>query len=220
MSDHPGQPVDDSDRAAAQGAWQWDVVGRVAHGVLHDLNNFLSTITTLSDLLLSEVPPDSTAAEDLSEIKESAWDAAKTSQSLQLFTDRLLKSVDAPSETDIATAVTELDFLLRRLLPSAATVEATVPESVAASVPRATFEAAVLLLAIEARDGLRKGGTFEIRVGDAPGPFVEIRSNGIPSNGSSGMATAAALTTGIGGRMQLEDDGKGARVVRLLLPGA
>lgn len=207
--------------------WRWALVGRVAHGVLHDLNNFLGTITTLSELLLMDAEPESEIAQDLGEIKESAWLAATTAKKLQMLGGALGKgaSTEEPS-TDVAAAMRDLEFLLRRLVPSGAALEIDAPDSVHLPVHRHTFDEAMLALAVEARGTLKGGATFrvEMRIDGSSGATdsgqlsVEVTAPGLGSEDGIGGRAAARLAREVGGRLEAREGVSEVGSVRVSVP--
>lgn len=71
-----------SDRIDAE---RFELVGRLAAGISHELNNALSTVTTFADLVVAETPVGSPAREDLQEIKRAALGASAVVRRLALF---------------------------------------------------------------------------------------------------------------------------------------
>jgi len=59
-----------------------EMIGTLAGGVAHDLNNILSGLVTYPELLLMKIPPDSALAEPLKSIKRSGEKAAAIVQDL------------------------------------------------------------------------------------------------------------------------------------------
>ena len=65
-----------------QRAQKMELIGTLAGGVAHDLNNILSAIVGYPDLLLMEIPPDSPLRKPLQTIQNSGQKAAAIVQDL------------------------------------------------------------------------------------------------------------------------------------------
>jgi len=223
----PGGPsMQDGDEPSSE-EWRWALIGRVAHGVLHALNNSLATVTMLSELLRMDAAPESDLARDLKEIEESAWLAASTAKKVQQLGGALGRGVSTePPITDVAAAVRELEFLLRRLLPSAATLEIDVPDSVKLPIHGHTLHEAVLALAVEAREALRGGGTFRVEmrvasssdVPDGAELRVGITSDGLGSAEGAGSRAVSHLARQLGGRVEVRPGPDGSGSVWIVAP--
>lgn len=66
-------------------AVRMESVGRLAGGVAHDFNNLLTVINTTAELALAELPPESTVAADLREIRAASDRAAAVTRQLLAF---------------------------------------------------------------------------------------------------------------------------------------
>jgi PAS domain S-box-containing protein len=71
-----------------QAVQKMEVLGAVAGGVAHDLNNILSAIVSYPDLLLMQIPPDSSLRQPLLIMQESGKRAAAVVQDLLTLTRR------------------------------------------------------------------------------------------------------------------------------------
>lgn len=74
--------------AQLQRAQKMEVLGTMAGGVAHDLNNILSGIVSYPDLLLMQIPPDSSFRKPIQTIQESGKKAAAIVQDLLTLTRR------------------------------------------------------------------------------------------------------------------------------------
>ncbi|MBC2710423.1 MAG: response regulator [Desulfosarcina sp.] len=91
-------------QAKFQRAEKMEVVGTLAGGVAHDLNNILSGILSYPELLLMDMPPDSPMKKPLETIKRSGEKAAAIVQDLLTLARR---GVPAQQVTDVNAIVEE-----------------------------------------------------------------------------------------------------------------
>jgi two-component system, cell cycle sensor histidine kinase and response regulator CckA len=147
-------------------AQKMEVVGRLAAGVAHDLNNQLTVI--LSGI---EVMSDASAelrGEAQKDMADAAQSAAALTRQLQMFSRRR-SAARAPF--DLNELVRRLERTLRRVL--GADVELAVAPSAAPAVvlaDEAQVEQALLNLAVNARDAMPGGGRLSIEVAASPPP--------------------------------------------------
>src|SRR5207237_4500764 len=66
-------------------AQKMEAIGRLAGGVAHDFNNLLTVILSYSDLLLEEIPKDSSHGEDIGQIRKAAQGASELTRQLLAF---------------------------------------------------------------------------------------------------------------------------------------
>jgi PAS domain S-box-containing protein len=86
-----------------QRAQKMEVLGTMAGGVAHDLNNILSAIVSYPDLLLMQVPDDSPLKAPLLTMQESGKKAAAIVQDLLALTRRGVVSEEVLNLNDIVT---------------------------------------------------------------------------------------------------------------------
>ena len=148
-------------------AQRMEVVGRLAGGVAHDFNNFLTVITSYADLLIREIggPRDVTIA-DLQEIQNAASTAAALARQLLAFTRQ---QVLQPIVLSLNEVVSSTENLLQRLIGE----EIAVSLVLDARMPRVRadvgqLEQILTNLAVNSRDAMPNGGDFTIEtsIGD------------------------------------------------------
>lgn len=88
-------------QAQLQRAQKMEVVGTLAGGVAHDLNNILSGIVSYPDLLLMQLPEDSPLKRPISTIKESGEKAATIVQDLLTLARRGVAKTEVINLNDI-----------------------------------------------------------------------------------------------------------------------
>ena len=92
-----------------------DALGRLAGGVAHDFNNFLTIIKGFSSLLLQTEPPDSPAAGNAKHIQNAADRAANLTRRLLAFTRQ--KAIQL-GPVDIHAKIQNFHELLVRVIPA------------------------------------------------------------------------------------------------------
>lgn len=152
-------------RAALFRAQKLEAVGQLTGGISHDFNNILAVILGNLDLLKGHLPDNAAAVE----IYNEALHAAEHGQQLigdllTLAGRRQLK----PEAVDVNALVDRMSRLLARTLGSTIRVATvTSPDAGVALVDPAALEAAVLNVALNARDAMPDGGTLTIRTSRA-----------------------------------------------------
>jgi signal transduction histidine kinase len=141
-------------------AQKMEVVGRLAGGVAHDFNNFLTIIVGYADLLRCSLEPDSPLQEFVTEIKDSAERATALTRQLLAFSRRQQL---APVMLDLNSLIRDMEKMLRRLLGEPITLKC----HLGAALPQVRMdpgqvEQILLNLAANARDAMPEGGTFTV----------------------------------------------------------
>ena len=179
-------------------AQKMDAIGQLTGGIAHDFNNMLTVITGTIDLLADAVAdkPDIAAIAKL--ISEAADRGAELTGRLLAFAR---KQPLQPREVDVNELVTEAAKLLRPTLGEHIDVEWKLNEgSWPAMVDPAQLVAAVVNLAVNARDAMPEGGKLTIETSNvllddayakahsevASGPYVMLAvsdtGSGIPES--------------------------------------
>ncbi|MDG2522838.1 PAS domain-containing protein [Caulobacter segnis] len=170
----------DAAQAALIQAQKLEAVGQLTGGVAHDFNNLLTVVIGALDIVLKH-PEDARRRERL---VEAAMSAARRGERL---TQQLLAfSRRQPLRPEVLNAdalITELEPLLRRAIGEAVALELAMDaESCAARIDASQFEAALLNLAVNARDAAPSGRITisteclkEPPIGGLPaGPYLKI----------------------------------------------
>lgn len=90
-------------QAQLQRAQKMEILGTMAGGVAHDLNNILSAIVSYPDLLITQIPDDSPLKAPLQTMQESGKKAAAIVQDLLALTRRGVVSEKVLNLNDIVT---------------------------------------------------------------------------------------------------------------------
>ena len=147
-----------------QQAQRLEAIGRLAGGVAHDFNNFLTTIQGLTRLVLEDAALSDESRTDLSEVASAADRAATVTRRLLAFSRR---QVLRPREIDLNEHVREAQTTVGRLVGMDVAVNTfTAARDSKVFVDPAQLEQILLNLALNARDAMPDGGMFTIRTDD------------------------------------------------------
>jgi signal transduction histidine kinase len=141
-----------------------EAVGRLAGGLAHDFNNYLTVILGNADWLIEELPKDSPLMARINEINGAAERSAALTRQLLAFSR---KQVFQPRVIDPSQLLLDLDRMLRRLLGE--DIELATIRSADAGRVRADpaqLETAIFNLAVNARDAMPRGGKLTLETGE------------------------------------------------------
>lgn len=141
-------------------AQRLESVGQLAGGVAHDFNNLLSVITNSANFALESIPTDSSAVEDLVDIRDASKRARELTRQLLIFSRRdLIK----PEPVNLNAVVASAVKLLRRALGELVILRTELDEAVGpVKADPGQLEQVLMNLAINARDAMAGGGTISI----------------------------------------------------------
>ena len=169
--------------AALRQSQKLQAVGQVAGGIAHDFNNLLTTVIGALDLLRGRLVNGQDA---LVRLVDSALQAAERGSKLtaQLLTFSRRQHLE-PTPTDLNATITALHELLGSTLGPAVKIETDFAADIwPAQVDPSQVEAAILNVAINARDAMPEGGTLTLSTSNvtiterrnmAPGDYVAVR---------------------------------------------
>lgn len=225
--------------AALRQLQKMDAVGRLTRGIAHDFNNHLTAISSNIELLARRLPKDS---EPLARLTDAAMQGVRRAAAL---THRLLafsrQQAPDPEPLDIGRLVGSMAELLRRTLGESVTVRTITPDGLWLAWADANqLEAALLHLAVNARENMPDGGTLTIEAanvsaGDQPGnaPCVMLavsdtgRNGGdhpaldatpLPDSDRLGLSMVYGFARQFQGEVRLFGTADGGSSVRLYLP--
>ncbi|QQR75262.1 MAG: PAS domain-containing protein [Holophagales bacterium] len=178
-------------------AQKMEAVGRLAGGVAHDFNNMLTAIGGYAELLARQLPPDSTWAKQVAEIRRASGRAAELTAKLLAFGRR---QILRPRTIDLRRLVADLEPMLDRLLGEEVELQVLAPTQPA--IVRADpgqIEQVLVNLAVNARDAMPGGGTLTVRIGQSTLPAralePEVAERSLPAGD---YVTIEVADTGIG----------------------
>ena len=162
-----------------------EAVGQLTGGIAHDFNNILAVIIGNAELLRAYFPNDKVAGETVNAVLKAALNGRDLTSHLLAFSRRRLLN---PQAVDVDALVANSVKLLGRTLGATIHLVAQTRALPAmAFVDPAALEAAVLNVALNARDAMPSGGTLTFRtstidVGESraaaydlqPGSFVAV----------------------------------------------
>ena len=175
-------------------AQRMEAIGRLAGGVAHNFNNLLAVILGNLELLSPELP-DGPLWQRAALALHGAQRGAEVTHRLLAFSRR---QALRPAAVDVNGFVAELMDLVRQTVGEAITVEtALAPNIPPAYVDRVQLEAAIVELAVNARDAMPRGGRIVIETA-----YEAIADSSARSDGGAfapGPRIALAVTdTGAG----------------------
>jgi signal transduction histidine kinase len=154
-------------RAQAQfeQAQKMEAMGQLTGGLAHDLNNLLGIIIGNLDLLKETLPKSSEDQELVDAALESALRGADLNRRLLAFARRQPLQ---PERTDLADVLAGMTELLNGATGERVTIRMETPGRVwPVKIDPAQLEAAVINLAVNARDAMPDGGTLAIEMRNA-----------------------------------------------------
>jgi PAS domain S-box-containing protein len=152
-------------REALFRAQKMEAVGQLTGGIAHDFNNILAIILGNVELLRAYLPKDKYADEIIDTVLRATLHGRDLTGHLLAFSRRRLLN---PQPVDVNGLVDSVVRLLGRTLGATIRiVTATKPDAGVAFVDPAALEAAVLNVALNARDAMPSGGTLTIRTSKA-----------------------------------------------------
>ncbi len=172
--------------AALRQAQKMEAIGQITGGVAHDFNNLLTVIIGSLDLLRLQTGMDERAARLTAFAAEAAAKGEQLTKQLLAFSRRQM--VD-PAICNPNRLIRDFEPLIRRALGGTVEIVLELGEPISlVTVDPAQFEAAILNLAVNARDAMGGAGQITIKSRDVniepgcrnttpeaiPGDFVEI----------------------------------------------
>jgi PAS domain S-box-containing protein len=163
-----------------------DAIGHLTGGIAHDFNNILTVILGMIDILTEDVTDDPELAVIARTIDGAATRGADLTRQLLAFARRQTLK---PRETDVNALIRETTRLLGPTLGEPIEIETMLGEDAwRAMIDPAQLSAALLNLAVNARDAMPEGGKIVIETGNVildeayartnsevtPGPFVVV----------------------------------------------
>ncbi len=164
-------------------------VGRLAGGVAHDLNNFLTTIVGYSELGMMKLETTQPLYKDLEEILRASDRAAKLTRQLLAFSRRQITEPEVINFNDV---LGEMGKMLRHLIGEDIDLETSLAENLrSVKVDPGQIEQVIANLAINAKDAMPNGGKLTLETANvrldgefvsedvvvAPGDYVKLSVN-------------------------------------------
>jgi two-component system cell cycle sensor histidine kinase/response regulator CckA len=149
-----------------------EAVGRMAVGIAHDFNNHLTAIRGYADLLRQELPADSRAQRDVTDIVETTSRAKMLIEQLLAFCRR---EPLEPRAIDLRRVVGELRSMLAQVAGRRIALRFELAATPLVHADPGQLEQVIVNLVANARDAMAAGGTVTIETG--PGTVVHGRES-------------------------------------------
>lgn len=210
-------------------------IGRLAGGVAHDFNNYLTAILGSNELALNDLPPESPVRESLEVALQAARRAAEVTRRLLTFARR---EPGEPAVIEPCKLVEDLARMLPSLLGEDIELHLDLDRDAGCvRIDPTQLEQVLINLIVNARDAMPVGGSLYLRVrryeagaaveievedsgigmdeeirAHAFEPFVTSKAEG---HGTGlGLATCYGIVRGAGGEIEIESAlGRGTRVL-------
>ena len=177
---------------ALRQAQKMEALGQLTGGIAHDFNNLLTVIRGSADLLRRPGLTDARRDRYVHAIADTADRATKLTSQLLAFARR---SSLTPTIFDVGAVIRGLNDMMAMLAGSFITVELRLPDTICfVNADTSQFEAAMVNIAINARDAMGQRGTLTIAV-DRADHIPPVR--GHPSR-SGDFVAISIIDTGCG----------------------
>jgi PAS domain S-box-containing protein len=141
-------------------AQKMEAIGRLAGGVAHDFNNLLTVINGYTDVLLDQLPDDSSEHADLAMIRDAGDRAAALTAQLLAFSRR---TIIAPKALNLNVLVERLVRMCKRIIGENIVLTTHLdPELDPVMADAGQIEQVVMNLVVNARDAMPRGGRLSI----------------------------------------------------------
>ena len=145
-------------------AQKMEAFGRLAGGVAHDFNNFLSVVLSAATFALRGAPRIGTLHEDLQEISRACERAQSMTRQLLAFSRR---QVLEPRIVDLNALVRDLERMLGRIIGEDVTLETRLAPGLGrVEADPGQLEQVILNLVVNARDARPRGGRLTLETAE------------------------------------------------------
>jgi len=146
-------------------AQKMEVVGRLAGGVAHDLNNMLSPILGYAEIILTELPETNPMHDDIAQIRSAAMRARNLTHELLAFSRKQVLDMKV---MDLGEVVSSYGKMLRRAIREDISIQINQkPTRGAVRVDVGQMGQVIMNLAVNAQDAMPHGGSVTIEICDA-----------------------------------------------------
>jgi len=136
-------------------------LGRLAGGVAHDFNNLLTVINGYSELLMAELPQNSSFQTDVREILHAGLRASELTSQLLAFSRR---QVISPKVLELNKVVSSMETMLQRLLNERVKLVLDLdPALPTLTADKGQLEQVIMNLVLNARDAMAEGGLLTVK---------------------------------------------------------
>ncbi len=176
-------------------AQKMEAIGRLAGGVAHDFNNLLTVILSYSELLLEELPKDSSNRDDIGQIRKAAQGASELTRQLLAFSRQ---QVLEPKVVDLNAAVSGIERLLGRVLREDIQLRCTLAaDAGTVRVDPGQLEQVIMNLAVNARDAMPNGGQLTVETANVDLDETYMQAHPLAAPGRYVMLAVTDTGTGM-----------------------
>ncbi|HZQ16229.1 MAG TPA: ATP-binding protein [Gaiellaceae bacterium] len=213
-----------------------EAVGKLAAGIAHDFNNLMTVVVGYSDAILRD--PRRKLEWRVTEIRNAGERAAGLTRQLLAFSHR---QYGRPELVDVGRLLRELEPLLARLVGDDVALSIAATPDACVVADHSQLGQVLMNLAVNARDAMPDGGTFELAVSagqdevvltaadsgvgmaaDVVGhifePFFTTKNRALSTG--LGLATVYGVVSQGGGRVEVESEPGRGTTFRLSFPRA
>jgi two-component system, cell cycle sensor histidine kinase and response regulator CckA len=214
-------------------------LGRLAGGVAHDFNNFLTVINAYSDWILGEMEADNPFRERIAAIHRAGVQCAELTQQLLAFGR---KQLVRPMPLNLNSLISESRRVLDRVLGDDIQIHTLLaPDLGTIEADRTQMNQVLMNLAVNALEAMPNGGTLTIETrnrDEAPEIVLEIRDTGHgmdertrrhlfepffttkkgSKNAGLGLSIVFGIVSHAGGRIEVQSRPDEGAAVRIYLP--
>jgi signal transduction histidine kinase len=170
-----------------------EALGRMATGMVHELENRLTTILMCTELLIDRLPQEDTRLNLAKRIFTASRNATTLTKQLLAFGR---PARNRPELLDLNSAVAELEGVLRCSLDERSELRfIPAPTPCPVNVDPGQLEQVLLNLVLNARDAMPQGGTVTIRISQT---LKDLHVQGQPDSGAEPVVTLSVTDTGRG----------------------
>lgn len=175
-------------------AQKMEAIGRLAGGVAHDFNNFLTVILGHGDLLLQMLPADHPGRSSIEEIAKVGERAAALTNQMLAFSR---KQVLAPMVMNLNALITDIERMLVRLIrEDIRLTRALDPDLHPVKIDPGQIGQVLMNLVVNARDAMPDGGQITIKTANVE--LGESASRELPGIQPGTYAVLTVQDTGCG----------------------
>ncbi len=172
-----------------------EAVGRLAGGVAHDFNNILVVIKLSTEMMLTQITPDSPLSKSLLQVSNAAERAAALTKQMLAFSRRQTMQVRV---VNINTIVNDISHLLRRIIGEDVRLVTRTDDSLANTrLDPDQLGQVVMNLAVNARDAMPGGGMLHLETANVQLDETYAKSHPPVQPGSYVMLAVSDTGSGI-----------------------
>jgi len=178
-----------------------EAIGVLAGGVAHDFNNILTPILLNTEMILSDMPPDNSLRQPLTDVVRASKRARDLVRQLLAFSRQGERAV---GELPLAPLVKETLKLLRGIIPAGVEIRIRVPDApLCVTADPAQIHQVLSNLCLNAAQAMPEGGVLEVGLAAVPAP-PQPKSGAIAAG-----SPLAGLVPGHYARLWVSDAGYG-----------